>query len=303
MLPSARTIDNDSAQKQLSAVLTHVSEGRLKEAAEICTAVIAELPRDGTAQELLVKAYERLIYVRESQTLEGRAFRLFRQYLRDCAPACDPAYDDEYTEGLRATRSSMVPLRRRERFYCLVRLLSEISHLDGLVAECGCFRGLSSYVLCRSIKRADSGFDGWGYRIFDSFAGLSVPGPEDAYDPSAPGAARHELMMQPGAFAAALEVVKEALAAFPRIEYFPGWMPEAFPDEPDARYRFVHLDVDLYQPTRDSLDYFYPRLVPGGRIVCDDYNWPGGRMAVEEFCGQVKVGYTITQHKQALIER
>src|SRR5688572_31529904 len=47
-------------------------------------------------------------------------------------------------------------------------------------------------------------------------------------------------------------------------------------------------DVDVYQPTRDSLEYFYPRLVTGGILVCDDYGWPGARKAVDDFrpaCG------------------
>ena len=37
---------------------------------------------------------------------------------------------------------------------------------------------------------------------------------------------------------------------------------------------FVHLDVDLYEPTRACLDYFLPRLSPGGFVICDDYGAP-----------------------------
>jgi O-methyltransferase len=97
--------------------------------------------------------------------------------------------------------------------------------------------------------------------------------------------------------------VKEALGAFPRIEFFPGWIPGAFPDEPGARYRFVHLDVDVYQPTRDSLDYFYPRLVPGGMIVCDDYGWPGARKAIEEFRARTGAVFESNAHLQAYTVR
>jgi len=49
---------------------------------------------------------------------------------------------------------------------------------------------------------------------------------------------------------------------------------------------FVHIDVDLYQPTLAALEYFYPRLAAGGIIVCDDYgslSFPGAYKAVEEF--------------------
>jgi hypothetical protein len=54
----------------------------------------------------------------------------------------------------------------------------------------------------------------------------------------------------------------------------------------DRRFKLVHIDVDLYQPTRDSVEFFYPRMVPGGVILCDDYGstrCPGARRAMDEF--------------------
>ena len=48
---------------------------------------------------------------------------------------------------------------------------------------------------------------------------------------------------------------------------------------------FVHIDVDLYQPTRDSLEFFYPRMNDGGIIIVDDFACsvcPGATRAVEE---------------------
>ncbi|HXF53348.1 MAG TPA: TylF/MycF/NovP-related O-methyltransferase [Hyphomicrobiaceae bacterium] len=51
-------------------------------------------------------------------------------------------------------------------------------------------------------------------------------------------------------------------------------------------FAVVHIDVDLYQPTRDSLAFFYSRMSPGGFIVCDDYGsalCPGAKRACDEF--------------------
>jgi hypothetical protein len=48
----------------------------------------------------------------------------------------------------------------------------------------------------------------------------------------------------------------------------------------------VHIDVDLYQPTLDSIRFFYPRLAPGGIILCDDYGYsscPGAKGAFDEY--------------------
>src|SRR6185503_17455847 len=130
--------------------------------------------------------YEKLIRLQRKEGRTMRAMRTYKQYLGDCAPACDPVYDQIYQDGLLATHTSPTPLRRRERFYSLVTLFRRTSALPGLVAECGCFRGLSSYLLCRMLKLADPAFDGNGYRIFDSFQGLSVPQPEDTISDSDP---------------------------------------------------------------------------------------------------------------------
>jgi O-methyltransferase len=52
------------------------------------------------------------------------------------------------------------------------------------------------------------------------------------------------------------------------------------------RFSFVHLDVDLYQPTMDSLEFFYGKMSPGNIILCDDYGFvtcPGAKKAMDSF--------------------
>ena len=51
-----------------------------------------------------------------------------------------------------------------------------------------------------------------------------------------------------------------------------------FPDDSadvvaDCRFRFCHIDVDVYQSASDIVDWIWPRLVPGGIIVYDDYGF------------------------------
>jgi O-methyltransferase len=65
----------------------------------------------------------------------------------------------------------------------------------------------------------------------------------------------------------------------------PGYFPDSIASEDfDRRFAFVHLDADLYGPTRAGLEFFYPRLNAGGMLVIHDYNsWDGARRAVDEF--------------------
>ena len=64
---------------------------------------------------------------------------------------------------------------------------------------------------------------------------------------------------------------------------------------------FAHIDVDWYAPVKYCLEQIFPRLVPGGCIILDDYNdWGGCRKATDEFLQQQKGNYTLDYTKEAL---
>lgn len=50
-----------------------------------------------------------------------------------------------------------------------------------------------------------------------------------------------------------------------------------FPDqtahliEPEARFRLCHIDVDVYQSSKEVTEWVWSRMVPGGIVVYDDY--------------------------------
>ena len=88
--------------------------------------------------------------------------------------------------------------------------------------------------------------------------------------------------------------VRNILDEFDFIEIYNGWIPDRFKEVENKKFQFVHLDVDLYEPTRDSLNFFYPKLVQGGVIVCDDYNFstfPGAKKAWDNFFKDKKNSY------------
>ena len=52
------------------------------------------------------------------------------------------------------------------------------------------------------------------------------------------------------------------------------------------KYSYVHIDVDLYEPTKESINYFWPKMVYGGVLICDDYGsykTIGARKAMDDF--------------------
>lgn len=64
-----------------------------------------------------------------------------------------------------------------------------------------------------------------------------------------------------------------------------GFFPDTATGE-DDKYVFVNLDADLYAPTLAGLEYFWPKMVPGGIIFVHDFFAPeftGVKKAVTEF--------------------
>jgi len=82
-----------------------------------------------------------------------------------------------------------------------------------------------------------------------------------------------------------LDVVKKYINGNENIHYYPGYFPDTVQGLEKEKYALVHLDADLYRPSLAALNYFYPRLSPGGVIIVHDYNhnWDGLRKAVDEF--------------------
>ena len=214
---------------------------------------------------------------------------------------CDSGFDKIYARALAATGNCPSPLKRRHRFHTLLELLSRSFPLEGESAECGCYRGMSSYLMCSRLRQQEPSFSGKTYHIFDSFQGLSAPTFDDDVPDDHPNAQSLRIMTTAGFFSAPLSTVKQNLQEFPDIAFHPGWIPFCFWGLPDSRYRFVHLDVDLYDPTLESLEYFHPRMARGGIIVSDDYGWPGARRAIDEFCAERGIALSVTKNEQAVI--
>jgi hypothetical protein len=163
----------------------------------------------------------------------------------------------------------------KDRKFVLYSMARALSSLPGDTAECGVFDGGSSFLMCLPWE----GSSEHHHHVFDSFEGLSKP--EDADLPEDPTA----YLWQAHDLAVPLETVKRNLRRFDFVRYYPGWIPERFGEVADRRFSFVHVDVDLFQPTYDAVAFFYPRMVPGGIILCDDYGstiCPGARKAFDD---------------------
>ncbi len=73
------------------------------------------------------------------------------------------------------------------------------------------------------------------------------------------------------------------------IQVHQGYFPDSATRITEERFALVNIDADLYNPTKAGLEFFYPRMSPGGVIFVHDYNkkWPGVIKAVDEFLATI----------------
>lgn len=176
--------------------------------------------------------------------------------------------------------------------------------LDGARAECGVFQGFSALFTCRAAALAVEKFDGSGYHLIDSFAGFPKPGPEDSIPIRSGGATRNSPAFGEGDAAVSFEQVRAVFREFPGVQFHRGFIPQVLSQLPDTRWAYVHIDVDLHEPTLASLEYFYPRMVKGGVIVCDDYGsrlFPGARKAWESYCEANGLAFVALETGQSVL--
>ena len=178
----------------------------------------------------------------------------------------DDEFWDLHATLLKDDRGSQLLTER----YNLYSLAKATSRLPGALAEAGVYRGGSAKILCT--VKGDSPL-----YLFDTFEGM--PRVNAATDGG----------FSQGDFAdTGYEDVVAYLSPFPNVHFYKGFFPDsALGKEPEKQsYRFVHLDLDIYESTRKALDFFYPRMVSGGTIVSHDYSnltVPGVKKAFDDF--------------------
>jgi O-methyltransferase len=166
------------------------------------------------------------------------------------------------------------PGNSSDRVFLLYSTAQALRNVAGDTADVGVRYGSSSFYMLKGMDDTTR-----GHHIFDSFEGLSAPTAGDLD-------ANQKHFWKKGDIAVGEEVTRQCLSMFTNCHYYKGWIPTRFAEIADKRFAFVHVDVDLYEPTLQTLQFFYERMNSGGAIICDDYGFttcPGAKKAVDEF--------------------
>ena len=159
------------------------------------------------------------------------------------------------------------------RFYQFSLVFEQLikERVDGDLMELGTYQGRTATMLAQMARRLERTL-----HVLDTFEGF------DQRDITGPDASART-----GTFNdTSLEAVR-ARVGEEAVRYVKGYFPETASQlPPDGRYCLVHIDCDLYTPITSALEYFYPRMAPGGFIIVHDYaspSWAGAERAVDEF--------------------
>tara|TARA_B100001540_G_C15732926_1_gene608487 strand:- start:73 stop:813 length:741 start_codon:yes stop_codon:yes gene_type:complete len=190
---------------------------------------------------------------------------------------------------------SMTTINNLDKYKFLEYWNMHFSHimknsLKGDIVECGVGNGFHlSFLLFNMItkeKLSDKKYYG-----FDSFEGFPMPSKEDSsIRKSKKGDWDHtdENYVKNN-----LKKIGFKNEDFTKINFIKGYFNETLNLQKNRidNICLLHLDCDLYQSYKDSLEFLYPKVVRNGIIAFDEYvneEWafPGAVKAINEFFGE-----------------
>jgi hypothetical protein len=161
--------------------------------------------------------------------------------------------------------------------------------IPGDFVECGVWRGGST--MAAALSFLGQGRKDLPLYLFDTFSGMTEPTSADRNALTGESA-----MVRFGGTAdrsagwsdASKEDVSANLdsTGYPteHIHLIEGKVEDTIPGAAPAKISFLRLDTDWYESTRHEMEHLFPRLVPGGVLIIDDYgHWEGSRKAVDEY--------------------
>jgi hypothetical protein len=190
-----------------------------------------------------------------------------------------------------------------EAIVSLVRAIEYViqHRIPGAFAECGVFMGGNIEVMIRTLQHLR--VDDRDIYLYDTFAGMPQPDPHDddglggamkisweAHRTEADGTSGSNWMR------ASMETVRMRIdpLGYPakRLHFVKGMVEDTIPGVAPDQIAILRLDTDFYRSTKHELEHLYPRLMPGGILIIDDYGAiPGARTAADEYASANQLGW------------
>ena len=195
--------------------------------------------------------------------------------------------DEQIVNLIKNTKSEVDFAFYPHEAFTLYSITKSQSNILGDMAEVGAYQGGSSKIICEAKKEQI-------FHIFDTFEGLPNVTEKDIHFGT-------KFWKDNDFNHTSEEKVKKYLSKYSNVFFHKGLFP--FTAEPimNSKFSFVHLDVDLYESTLESLKFFYPRLVTGGIILTHDFHSHGVNTAFHEFFNNKQIPFIELTGSQCMI--
>lgn len=165
----------------------------------------------------------------------------------------DPGFRTAYRENIQTPSDAAIGWRR----YILACAGYHCVQLEGDFVECGVFRGTG-------IKT-----------LIDYLGGKSFPKQFYGYDTY-----EHDTVPSHGSEgqkADFFESVRQRFHGYPQVHLIRGRIPGSFEDACPDKISYLHIDLNDAESEIATLEALFDRVVSGGIIILDDYEWAAYR--------------------------
>lgn len=178
-----------------------------------------------------------------------------------------------------------------ERIKALIDAVTYLNkyEIEGDLVECGVWKGGSSMAMLLAMKQ--DGLLSRDVYLYDTFEGMTAP---KEMDMAVTGKSASDYLEQEDKLTSVvwaysgLDEVKQNVRSveYPdeKIQFIKGPVEDTLLKHIPERIAFLRLDTDWYESTKIELEVLFPKLVPGGIMIIDDYgHWEGCKKAVDEY--------------------
>jgi O-methyltransferase len=142
------------------------------------------------------------------------------------------------------------------RRYVLACAAYHCVQLEGDFVECGAYTGVGVKTVVDYLGGSAFPKIFWAYDLFEHDSSML----------------NHSM---PEHGAGLYESVREKFAAYPQVRVIKGLIPDSFALGCPDRIAYLHIDLNQAPAEIAALDALFDRMVPGGVLILDDYEWAG----------------------------
>lgn len=170
---------------------------------------------------------------------------------RNNSPFEDAAFRAAWQANIRNSADQAIAWRR----YILACAAYHCAQLPGDFVECGVYQGSGIKTVVDYFGKENFGKTFWGYDTYD-------------YNP----VAGHTFQGQASGF---FEEILKRFEGYQQVRLVRGLLPASLEGNSPAAIAYLHIDLNSAEYEIAVLDHLFDRVVPGGIVILDDYEWAG----------------------------